>query len=375
MEFDVFLCYNSKSQKEAEALRGLLCASGLKVFFAEAKAGHESQKGLGLGLRDSSTVIALVGPEGIGPWHELLNPAWQTVTTMARQIIVVLVKGAESVFYDELPRPRLGHSVENKTKLVFETSLEDGPAFRRLVSSIGRSEPRAGSKDEPLVAGAKEALICSTIEFYETFAEAFVDKWEKDFPGTVITALATFSSRLREGSRSSNKIRVLDAGCGPGHHARAFAMEHGFAVIGIDLCLPFVEYASRRSKGLDCTFLHGDMRYLDSHLGARSVFDGVWACGSCLHLPRESMGLQLNQFRAVLRPGGILGISLQLGPSAVQWDGRFFERYSEEDIRGMLQMHGFRIVDVIEGETTKSTVGRPQRKTWLTLISVAENLS
>jgi 2-polyprenyl-3-methyl-5-hydroxy-6-metoxy-1,4-benzoquinol methylase len=72
--------------------------------------------------------------------------------------------------------------------------------------------------------------------------------------------------------------RILDAGCGVGRDALAFA-EHGF-VMGFDASAEMVRMARERVGDL------AEIRQMRSEEVAwREEFDGVWACASLLHVP------------------------------------------------------------------------------------------
>jgi len=58
-------------------------------------------------------------------------------------------------------------------------------------------------------------------------------------------------------------------------------------------------------------------------LPARCV-DGIWCCAPLLQLPKAQAPLALAKFRRVLRPGGMLILSVQQG----DFEG---PRYSERD--------------------------------------------
>lgn len=364
MKYDVFLCYNSKNKADAKFLYQLLCRSNFDVFFDETDIlpGQDFQSRLESGIRESAAIIVLVGPGGLGPWQELENRAYQIVSVKHdRPIIPVLLPGSEASFHsDQTPA-----WLQLKSYVAFETAL-DGPNFVRLASAIPKSVRQVGQVERPFLETEQEALLRSTIGYYEQNAETYITAWENDLPKA---PMFSFLSQIERRRRSTDPPRILDAGCGPGHHARFFA-KLGCAVTGIDRCARFIDYASSRSDGSGCTFIHGDMRRLDAHFRTRNCFDGVWACASCLHLARESLSGQLYQFAALLRPNGVLGLSFQVGMPSGMKGPRFYERYDESDLQNIVQTHGFRIEDNVAQVSTKATEG-PQIKSWVNLITVA----
>lgn len=51
-------------------------------------------------------------------------------------------------------------------------------------------------------------------------------------------------------------------------------------------------------------------------LAVRDRYDGIWACASLLHLPREAFPVALERLLTALRPGGLLGFTLKKGEGA-----------------------------------------------------------
>ena len=98
---------------------------------------------------------------------------------------------------------------------------------------------------------------------------------------------------------------VLDAACGTGQHAMEFA-RWGLEVTGTDLSQPMIDRA-RANAGTQ------SVRFLVAGLGehrqkAPGPFDAVTCLGNSLPhlLDGESLDDALADFRAVLRPGGLL---------------------------------------------------------------------
>lgn len=72
--------------------------------------------------------------------------------------------------------------------------------------------------------------------------------------------------------------RILDAGCGVGRDALAFAGP-GYAVVAFDASAEMVRLTRERVAG-QAEVLH--MRFED--VAWREEFDGIWACASLLHV-------------------------------------------------------------------------------------------
>jgi SAM-dependent methyltransferase len=203
------------------------------------------------------------------------------------------------------------------------------------------------------------ALWKRTIWSYDRIADMFSQRWFEHPP---LVALDKFAYLL------PRRARVLDAGCGPGHHAK-YLGRLGFDVLGIDLSWGMLSIARRRVPTLD--FHHMDARRLAF---PDSTFDGVWCAAMALHVPKEELLNLLSGFRRVLRPHGLLGINMQVGrPSEVVnigADHRFFEYYRDSrEIGRFVRRSGFRVVAEDYGETNRNTHGLDLTLKWVTLYA------
>jgi len=96
--------------------------------------------------------------------------------------------------------------------------------------------------------------------------------------------------------------RALDAGCGPGHTALAFA-PHMAEVIGLDLTEAMLAQGRKlaRDRGIaNITFQRGDVERLPF---PDAAFDLVTSRYSAHHYPHPHVAL--SEFARVLRPGGV----------------------------------------------------------------------
>lgn len=139
--------------------------------------------------------------------------------------------------------------------------------------------------------------------------------------------------------------RVIDVGCGAGHYARGLAAR-GTWVVALDRSAGMLTQAA--AAGVPRP-LQADMARLPLPSAA---FDGCFACASLLHLPRAQVPPALRGFRRLLRPGGVLYLSLKsgYGEEWVEWGGsrgrgRLFVYYRPGEIDRILVAAGFRPVD------------------------------
>jgi SAM-dependent methyltransferase len=141
--------------------------------------------------------------------------------------------------------------------------------------------------------------------------------------------------------------RVLDIGCGPGFDSSYFVAK-GFKVMGVDLSKEMLLLAKKNCPGGE--FKNLDFRKLD--FPERS-FDGIFASCSLIHIPKSDVLPTLKKFFKMLKPGGVIYISLQGGkPEEVFLveplkpdEKTFLNVMSLEEITGLLDKAGFVVVE------------------------------
>lgn len=136
--------------------------------------------------------------------------------------------------------------------------------------------------------------------------------------------------------------RVLDAGCGPGTDLVAFESD-GLDPVGFDRTEPFLQTAVDRTD--EAAVLRADLRAFPF---CDSSFDGVWCCASLLHLPRADASGVFEDAARILRPGGVLFVSLKHGDTREyttdeHGNERLFTRYQPAEIRNHLADAGFSV--------------------------------
>jgi SAM-dependent methyltransferase len=200
--------------------------------------------------------------------------------------------------------------------------------------------------------------LLETIAIYNDaqFAEMYFARWEADLPFHQLNA---FSRRL--GTIGT----ILDAGCGPGHHS-AYLHKLGHHVIGIDLAEASLQLARAHFHGP--VFEQMDMLRTSF---PDSLFTGIWACASVMHLPRNLLESQLVEFYRLLGARGILALTMTLdGPAHKDSFGRFFEAYTSVDLIAALTASGFDIVDRETRVREKNTEQNGEKAHWITITSV-----
>ena len=159
--------------------------------------------------------------------------------------------------------------------------------------------------------------------------------------------LDRFASSLPAG------VLVLDLGAGPGCDS-AELRKRGFEAVSVDLSLGMLRAGVCEFPG---PRVQSDLRRLP--FPSCSVY-GVWANASLLHLSKAEAGLALREMRRVLRPSGILHVSVKRG-SGAEWESerygrpRWFQYWSESEFDAALQAVGFRVDAAWVDETALDT--------------------
>jgi len=140
--------------------------------------------------------------------------------------------------------------------------------------------------------------------------------------------------------------QILDAGCGAGRDM-AWLEGQGARMTGVDLSRGMLAQARQITRG---PLAQMDLRHLAFRDGR---FGGVWCAASLLHLPKAEAPDTLRELRRVLRPGGLLHLSIQEGEGE-QWESnpygtaeRLFARYLAEEAAALLHDAGFAVLDLV----------------------------
>jgi SAM-dependent methyltransferase len=187
---------------------------------------------------------------------------------------------------------------------------------------------------------------------YDRIAPVFAER-VRGHRQSLAPLLETVAARVGPGGA------VLDLGCGPGYDtARLAAL--GAGPVGGDLSGGMLEQARRETAR---PLVQLDLGKLPFRSGS---FAGVWCVASLLHVPKAEAPSALAEIRRVLRPGGVLALAMQEGEGE-EWNAgyvegvlRFFARYSGDEMAGLLEGAGFRVL-----QQERERAGR----TWLRYLA------
>ena len=122
---------------------------------------------------------------------------------------------------------------------------------------------------------------------------------------------------------------VLDAGCGSGRDTKYF-LDKGYVVDAFDASEELVKRASVYT-GIEVN----KMFFQD--LDVSNKYDGIWACASLLHVPKNEIHSIFEKFICALKPNGAWYMSFKCGEQERTKDGRFFNDYTIDKLQTLLQ--------------------------------------
>lgn len=135
---------------------------------------------------------------------------------------------------------------------------------------------------------------------------------------------------------------VLDAGCAFGRDTE-YIKSKGYKVQGIDLSRALIKRAKELNP--DSNFSVQDVRKTNFN---NAMFGGIWCNAVLLHLKDSDMNKALLEFNRILKPDGILAVSLKKGNGAKKFieefssnKARFYNFKTKEVFRKNLEDTGF----------------------------------
>ena len=179
----------------------------------------------------------------------------------------------------------------------------------------------------------------STIDYYNRSAGAFFESTR----GVDFSEIQErFLGRVKTGGR------ILDLGCGSGRDSRAF-LERGYEVVAVD--------GSEELAKLAGEFIGQEVIVADFwEYEPEGMFDGIWACASLLHLPKEEIAAVMRKLADHLAEGGCFYVSFKYGEFQGERNGRYFTDMTKEsfgevlaEVAGLNIMEEFVTGDVREG--------------------------
>ena len=188
-----------------------------------------------------------------------------------------------------------------------------------------------------------------TINYYNKYTKSFIQTTRSvDFTNIQ----NKFLSYLPSGAF------ILDFGCGSGRDTKYF-LEKGYRVEATDGSSELCKLASAFT-GIEVK----EMLFQD--LDASGKYDGIWACSSILHLPKQELLPVIQKMSIALKDNGVIYTSFKYGNFEGERNGRYFTDFTEDTFDKFMKV----IPEItIEEEWITSDVrpGRGEEK-WLNLI-------
>ena len=161
------------------------------------------------------------------------------------------------------------------------------------------------------------------IDYYNQYAaKVFEDTVDQDM-GAI---MAPFLELLEEGDT------ILDMGCGSGRDSLTF-YDLGYDVTQLAGSEEMCRLAEVHT-GLDVL----QMTY--EEMAFDGAFDGVWACGAFVHIPKDEMPEIFRRVARARTEDGIFYLSKRLGDVEGFQGKRYFSCYSEKELRHLVEGDG-----------------------------------
>lgn len=144
LPFDAFLSHNSKNKPAVRELKLRLVAAQLNVWYDEdeLRPGIPWQELIEAGIRESNSVVVIVGADGFGPWeNEEMRSALRLAVRDQRPVIPVLLPGCPDA-------PVLPGFLENRTWVDLREGLTDDGLAKLLWGITGKKPKRVPDSDD-----------------------------------------------------------------------------------------------------------------------------------------------------------------------------------------------------------------------------------
>lgn len=167
--------------------------------------------------------------------------------------------------------------------------------------------------DLELIDQLRKAMENRTINYYESNADTFADT-------TIDVVFTDIQDRFL--SYMPEAGFILDFGCGSGRDTKYF-LDKGYTVDAIDGSEKLCEIASKNT-GINVR------QMMFSDLNEDGKYDGIWACASILHLPKEELKIVLGKMIKATKIGGYIYTSFKYGTFEGYRGERFFTDFKSE---------------------------------------------
>ena len=155
-----------------------------------------------------------------------------------------------------------------------------------------------------------------TIDYYNLNAENFIENTQNV---DMHLAQDKFLHLLNEGAA------ILDFGCGSGRDTKYF-LDKGCRVTATDGSAELCRQASVFT-GIEV------QEMLFQELDDIDTYDGIWACSSILHLPKNELLLVIRKMSDALKNTCVIYTSFKYGDFEGVRNGRYFTDFNEDSFK------------------------------------------
>ena len=188
-----------------------------------------------------------------------------------------------------------------------------------------------------------------SIDYYNRYA---VPYYEETVDVSMEEVMDHFAQLLPENAE------VLDLGCGSGRDTLLLE-EYGFYVTPMDGSEEMCRIASEYT-GIEV------QQMLFQELDVHDKYDGIWACASILHLPKNDLKIVLQKMATALKKNGFIYTSFKYGEFEGERNGRYFTDFTIDTFQTFIQdIEGLQIKE--DWMTGDVRPGRGEER-WLNLI-------
>jgi len=174
-----------------------------------------------------------------------------------------------------------------------------------------------------------------TLEFYKGLDEKYARFRENVAPKEIYEFIKLLPK----------KGKILDAGCCGGRDSKIFSQK-GLRVVGIDATESFLRVA--RKKVPKAKFIKMNLLKLKF---PKDCFDAIWAHAVLLHIKRKDIPKVLKDFYRILKPGGVLHITVKKGKGTTFKKEKFaadkrriFVYFTKKEMERFVKEAGFKII-------------------------------
>lgn len=192
-------------------------------------------------------------------------------------------------------------------------------------------------------------IMNTTINYYNLNAKNFIENTQN---ADMHLTQEKFLQLLPESAS------ILDFGCGSGRDTKYF-LEKGYQVVATDgsaeLCRLASSFTGIKVKEM-----------LFQELDEIGVYDGIWACSSILHLPKQELLPVIRKMCIALKDNGVIYTSFKYSNFEGERNGRYFTDFTEDTFREFIKVIPELMIED-QWITLDVRPGRGEEK-WLNLI-------